>query len=475
MNSALSRAQVTGHVLMALAMMGAIVVAAVTAEEWLSGAAAALLFLLPVLWVSARAGLVAGLIAAAAAALCYNFFLLEPRYTFRIHGFDDLAAFLVLLVVATVTSQLAAGLRAREIDAEQRATESGEQSALLSALAQADDLGSVDRAALEFLGERFDGARIFTAEEIASSRTGLAPLDASAAAWALHNGDLTGRSSAIMPTADFRFMAISAERDQVLALPAHPGSRGDEPEQMFALVRIWSQSRDRMRLGEVHQARQQLETRDQLRSTLLAALAHDFRTPLTVIKGGLAELPGEPARRLGAEIDRIARMSHDLITAAQLESGDMSARIEPVDLVDIVPGVLDTLSDARPEIVVTSTLAADLPLVLADPLLLRHMLLNLMDNAIRHATQAVTVSANWDMTAVKVLVEDDGPGLPLGEQSAVFDRFAQFGGGDRRGGSGLGLAIVKGLARAMNADVHADDGAHGGACFVVELERADTL
>jgi two-component system sensor histidine kinase KdpD len=451
--------------LAALIMVIAITIAATIDTLRIGPAAAGLLYLLPVLWVSAQAGLTAGLVGAAFSAFCYNFFLLEPRYTLRIHGVGDIAAFVVLTAVAVVTSRLAAGLRAREIEARAHAEASAMEAEFTILLARAHDRATLDAHALDFFRARHGEALLVASDDLAARRTPLAPLDAAAAAWALHNDALSGHASEVMPSADFRFIPLSRGGD-VLALAA--GSRPDPQAGHVALTlaRLWVQARDRLTADAERRAREQAEQREAVRRTLLAALGHDFRTPLTILKSGLAELGGEPAARLGAEVDRIARLSEDLIAAARLEGGSPT-RLEPIDLVDIIAAAIPP--HAPVGIHIRTDIADDLPLACGDAVMLVHLVGNLVDNGVRHARSSVAITARGFGDQVELEVRDDGAGIDPAIVDSLFDPFVA--GSDREGGSGLGLAIARDLARAMGATLSAANVASGGACFVLRLAR----
>ena len=443
----------------------ALITVAATLETLRIGpAAAGLLYLLPVLWVAAQAGLASGLANAAFAAFCYNYFLLEPRFTLRIHGVNDVAAFLVLTVVAVVTSRLASDLRTRERSAQAQAAASAAEADFAAVLARPHRVEELDRAALAFLSQRYGEAMLVRSDDLAAKRTRLSPIDAAAAAWALHNGGLSGRGSEVMPAADLRFVPLARAGDDVLALAAVDTNDVDDRQEVLALGRLWTQARDRLIADAERQARHEADQREAVRRTLLAALGHDFRTPLTVLKSGLATLDGEPAARLGREVDRIARLSEDLIATARLEAG-LPARLEPIDLVDAVAAAIPASTGSAAAISVT--IPDELPLVRADAVMIVHLLGNLVDNALRHATTAVAIAARAVDHDVDVDVVDDGAGVDPAVAGAIFERFVS--GSDRDGGSGLGLSIARDLAHAMGATLTAIDRPAGGACFRLRI------
>ena len=261
-------------------------------------ASAALLFLLPVLLAAVRGGLGPGLVAALGGAACYNFFLIEPRYTLQVHRLDNLVSVFVLGAVALVTSRLASRLTAREAEARARARLSEEAAALSALLAAPEPEGALQDG-IAFIEARYGPLLLLDEERLSQPDGRLSALDLAAAAWALHNGDGTGHGTPVMTAADWSVLPLRPARQagrEVLALtrPADGRTRPEsELHHLRQLALLIGQCRDRAALEAERRAREGLEERDRLRRTLLASLAHDFRTPLTIISGRLAELASE--------------------------------------------------------------------------------------------------------------------------------------------------------------------------------------
>lgn len=432
---------------------------AVWAGDRLEGAAVALLYLLPVLAASARGNIWSGVLAALGSAMAFNFFFLPPRFTFAVHGISNAIALLVLLTVALVTTHLAASLARRETEARAQADAAQEREAFAALLAETDGVAR----GIAFLSERFGEATLTDAWDTGS------PMDHAAARWAADNGETTGFGTAVIPAADWTFAALDPRGGAWILAVARRGGNvrtSDEIERIEALARLLGQAKDREALALERQQRGWAEERSAWLRNLLASLAHDLRTPLTVVRSAVeAGAPDEVER----ELARLERTIRGLLDVARIESGAVGAALEPVDLVDIVQAALEDCTPMLRERKLEVEVPATLPLVRADPLLLRQILVNLVDNAARYGRSAVGVSAVAGRGSVSVSVTDDGPGIPRGEEAAIFERFVRLGGGDRAG-SGLGLAIVKGFADAMGASVTAASRRGGGARFVVELE-----
>jgi two-component system sensor histidine kinase KdpD len=432
---------------------------------------AALLFQLPVLLASVRWGVGPGLLAALSGAAAYNYFLLPPRHTFLIHGFDNIVSVVVLVIVALVTSRLATRLEARRLEAVAQARASDEAAELASVLAKGRSEQAVASGS-EWISERYGALQLIADDSLPENDSRFGSLDLSAAAWAMHNCDITGHGTGIMPAADWTFIPLAphSRGDSNVAALARPASgmfrTETELAQLQQLVRLLGQAWDRAALGRERRERERLEDSDRLRRSLVASLAHDLRTPLTVIAGqleGFARTTPEAGEALAA-VRRLDRMMEDLLGTARLESGLVRPKLESLDLVDAVTTACETVI-APPAIELKRSIPADLPFVCADPVLLHHILLNLLDNAVRHATKNVSLAALPSSGAVMLSVCDDGPGIPVEQRDRIFERFVRLEGSDREHGSGLGLAIVKGFANAMGIGVTATESSGGGGRF----------
>lgn len=464
----------------------AFALAGVAAVAWLSSiflpvlglASSALLFLLPVLYAAARGGLGPGLIAALVGATAYNFFLLPPRYTFRIHGLENLVSVFVLVAVALVTSRLATRLRAREAEALERARMSDE-AAELSAILAGHPAHAALAGGIDWIAQHYGDFRLLTDDALPEDKAMFSSLDLSAAAWALHNGDVTGHGTEVMPAADWTFLPLvpKGRRDEDVAALARPtDGRRREPAELGHLGQmsmLLAQCRDRDVLEAERRERERLEEADSLRRTFLASLAHDFRTPLTVITGRLAMLVQDrpDACDALAAAQRLDRMMTDLVEAARIEAGSLVPAMESVDLIDAIGAAIEGLTVPQ-GIAVLRKVPVDLPFVTADPVLLHHIIVNLTDNALRHAASDVTFAARVAGANILFSVSDDGPGIPEAERDRIFERFVRLEGSDRTSGSGLGLAIVKGFADAMGMTVSVDATPSDRTCFTLTIPLA---
>ena len=227
-----------------------------------------------------------------------------------------------------------------------------------------------------------------------------------------------------------------------------------------------------------------LEQSEQLRRNLLADVAHELRTPLSVLQGNLRAildevypLNQEEMARLYEHTRLLSRLVNDLHELAQAEAKQLPLNRQETD----VAALMQTTSDAfRPsieakEIVLTAELASDLPMIYVDAARLRQVLQNLLANALRHTPTGgvITLRAESKPDAVCLSVVDNGDGISAEHLSHIFDRFyrADPARSRDRGGAGLGLAIARAIVEAHGGQIKVtSSGRPGqGSRFIIQL------
>jgi two-component system sensor histidine kinase KdpD len=229
---------------------------------------------------------------------------------------------------------------------------------------------------------------------------------------------------------------------------------------------------ERIRLG--------MET-ERLRSSLLSAVSHDLRTPLSAITGASSTLLDSDTsldpcvrRELAASIlnesERLNRLVANLLDMTRLQAGVLEARKEWQPVEEVIGASLDRMARQLKDRPLTTHIASDLPFVPLDDLLIQQVLVNLLENAARHTPPGtpIEVTARAGANAVVIEVADRGPGLP-DPPGRLFEMFYRAGSGDARSGTGLGLAICRGIVELHGGKIEAANRPHGGAVFRFRL------
>ncbi len=213
-------------------------------------------------------------------------------------------------------------------------------------------------------------------------------------------------------------------------------------------------------------------------SSLLSAVSHDLRTPLSVITGASSTLLDQdqsldPKTRQALtssildESERLNRLVANLLDMTQLQAGALQVRRDWNVVEDVVGTALARMRRQLHDRPVTTHLAADLPLVPLDDLLIQQVLINLLENAVRYTppSSEIEVAAQMDGTALVVEVADRGPGLPAGDSRRLFAKFYRGARETSSAGAGLGLAICRGIVELHGGRIEAANRPEAGAVF----------
>jgi signal transduction histidine kinase len=229
-----------------------------------------------------------------------------------------------------------------------------------------------------------------------------------------------------------------------------------------------------------------LENVEQRRGALIGDVAHELRTPVTVLRGyveGLADgvfpASAETWAKLDEETARLSRLVEELQSLSRAEAGQLAVSTAPVDPVGIVNAAAQRfrLAFADKGLRLDAVTPARLPTVLADPERLVQVLSSLLDNALRYtpAPGTVTIAARQEGDNVAFSVRDSGIGIAAEHLPHVFERFYRADRSRARssGGSGVGLTIARALAAAMGGVLRAESGGPGqGSTFTLVLPAA---
>jgi two-component system sensor histidine kinase KdpD len=450
-----------------------------------------MVYLSGVAFVAARHGRRPSALAALLAVAAFDFFFVPPHLTFAVEDTQYLVTFAVMLTVGLLISTLAERVRA-QADAARRREERTQilyaVSRDLAAARSADDVraavvrhvGAALRGTADLLLPGPDGRLTPATQAVDGAR------ELAVAQWAFDHVSLAGLGTDTLPSAAAVYVPLQGTRAPVgvLVVSPDPGALPLAPEQLDllqALARQAASAVERARLAaDADQARLAVEA-ERLRSTLLASVSHDLRTPLSAITGAASSLldPGtldalgerELKEAIRDEAERLNRLVTNLLDMTRLESGALRLTRDWHSLEELVGSALRRLESTLAQRRVDLSLPPDLPLVPVDGLLIEQVLVNLLDNAAKYtpAGTPLAVSARVRDDGLEVEVADEGPGIPDAARELVFEKFHRGDTGAR--GFGLGLPICRAILAAHGGRIRAEARQPHGArlCFTLPL------
>lgn len=210
----------------------------------------------------------------------------------------------------------------------------------------------------------------------------------------------------------------------------------------------------------------------EFKTTLLAAVSHEVRTPLAAIKGYASTLLQQDVswsfadqqnflQTISSEADRLTQLVSNLLDLTRQEAGLLHLKRMPIPAQDLVQKAIERLR--HPRINITSHLPDTLPAVNVDGARIEVVLCNLIENALTYGNDQIYISADQRADTVILSVSDNGPGIAPDELPHVFERFyrARHGRQQRSGGTGLGLAISKAFIEAHGGTIWAESNKQG--------------
>jgi two-component system, OmpR family, sensor histidine kinase KdpD len=487
-----------------LARLG-IGLAAVAAVTWLFAAwlhtanttTISFALLMVVLLVAATSRLWVAVTTSLAAMLAFNVAFLPPVGTFTIsdpHNWVALAAFLAVSLVASHLSALA---RTRAAEAEA----SRDELARLFDLSRDVLVTTEGRAALAGLARAV--SRRFDLESVAIALPDGERWDIhrAGAPLTLDTRELASAFAAAQTTLEFDAYArtyagqrtMTVDGRAVRLVPLRVGTRpigllaaagrAVEAGTLDAVAGVVAIGIERARLLDDSKAAELTRQSEQLKTTLLASIGHDLRTPLTAIRVAAANVQEpevsaadrrEQGQLIEAEVERLNRLFQNLLEMARLDAGAVAAEpraTHPSEIIAAARGQVDyTLRHHR----LSVTADPDVPVRL-DPLLTASAVAHLLENAAQYAPAgtAIDVHAATADDGLTITVSDEGPGIRPADLPHLFERFYRGAASSARpSGTGMGLWIARGLLAAQHGRVWAENAAGGGAVFTVVVPPA---
>ncbi len=417
-------------------------------------------YLLLVLIVASTWGFIEASILSIAATLAFNFFFLPPVGTFTVADPQNWVALVTFLTTSLIASRLSTKARRRALDAIERQQDIERLYAFSRAILLIEGSTPFPAELIRKLAEIFqlDLAVLYDRRTGEFYRAG--PADLAGLEDPLRDTALKGTSGS-NPSCTLTAVRLGSE--PIASLAIQSGRMPDSVLQGIAnLVAI---GLERARAQDLASEIEATRRSEQLRTTLIDAMAHEFKTPLTSIKATttllldspdqskedrmeLLKLADEEAQRLGSLID-------DTVAMARLDTGHIMVNPEISDVAEIVNEVVKSLDAELRGRSLEIIQGQDVPAAVFDRNLIKLAMKQLVDNAIKYSppNTPLSIRVSRHENSVAVEVTDRGKGIPVREQTRIFERFYRSPSVKHQTGSGLGLSIAESILQAHGGEL----------------------
>lgn len=462
---------------------------------WLDLANIVMLFLLTVALTAAWLGQGPAILAAFLSVALFDFLFVEPRYSFAVHDGQYLVTFLVMLLVALLVSHLSSLLLQQLHDSQERERRTRLLYECARDFAGAMTRGQIDETLQSFLSNTLQasGIALYLPDSLeqldyscGSSRASPSILEQLVIQLCYDVGQK-------QDSAEF---ALEGWRSVYLPLRGATRMRGvlvmDLPQTdaaqrirdglfLEALSSLLATALERLHFVAAAQVAELGMQSERLRNSILSAISHDVRTPLTVLCGladtlhiiqpGLSADGRELVESLRTHAFRLHRMVENLLDMARLQSGEVKLRHEWQPLEEVIGASIHMLGSALSTHVVRVKVPVDLPLLQFDALLMERVFCNLLENAAKYSPpqSVITLTAALNDGAVEVSVCNSGSVFPAGANGEMLDIFSRGQQASPVPGFGIGLSICRSIIEAHRGRIELINSGNAGACVVFTL------
>ncbi len=444
---------------------------------------AGFLYLVAILVIGAVGGLIESIVASIAAMLCFNYFFLPPIGTLTIENPQNWIALFAFFATSLTASQLSARAKRLTRDAILRQQEIEKLYSLSRALLLSDPSQPIAHQVVQHVAQVFDFPVVVLYDRTNNRIYKLAELEES-------------------PEIEGQLRDVASQsttfRDEKKSLSIAPVRLGGQPIGSLAVVGLFLSDAafhsllNLVAIGLERAASQAAVNRaeiatqsEELKSTLLDAIAHEFKTPLTSIKavttdllsGSVHELPQsqrELVTIVDESADRLSKLVTDAIQLARAEGGTFHLNRGEHFVGSLISASIRQMKSLMDGRSVTVSVADDLPPVRVDADLIQVVITHLLDNALKYspATSPISISAQMLGARVVISIVDQGPGIPEQEQAQIFEKFYRGQAEKNLKGTGMGLAIAREIMIAHGQEIWLESQIGRGSKFSVSLPVA---
>ena len=436
-------------------------------------------YLIAVLLIATAWGLLEAMVASVAAVLCFNYFFFPPIGTFTIAEPRNWVALFAFLATSIIASQLSARAKRQALEA----TERREETERLYALSRAILLTEAGRRAPKEYTKEI--AQIFDLSSVA-----LYECD-TAAIYSAGPSDLPDAGEKLREAATLGTLF----RDETSGITITPIHLGGQPiaslaisghllsdSALQAIANLVAIGLEKVRGQEAASQAEAARRSEELKSTMLDAIAHEFKTPLTSIKAAASTLlldatkstdqQRELATIVNEEADRMAWLVTEAIQMARIEAGEIQLTKTSCPMPGLLSKVIERLRRLTEDRTIDVQTDPVLPVIEADAELLELAIRQVVDNALKYSppASAIRVRMSAIENGIIINIQDEGAGIPEVDKPHVFEKF--YRGSNIRSklaGTGMGLAVARQIVRAHGGDIQLVGSSQKGSEFVISL------
>jgi two-component system, OmpR family, sensor histidine kinase KdpD len=471
------QSRLIGRVAASLAAIAAVTLGCAWIMQ-LSPTTIALTYVVVILLIATRWGIAESTAASLAAVLCFNFFFLPPVGTFTIADPQNWVALVAFLLTAIVASQLSGRARRRNIEALARQRDLERLYALSRALLLSEGGASLPGAIARHIADTFDIRTVGVYDQ---------RLDR--AVWAGSSG-LTGSDDTLRDVARRGVTLHDPDGMTVVAIQLGGHSigsvaimdSGSSDTVLHSIANLAAIGLERARGAAVTARAEAARHSSEVRATVLDALAHEFKTPLTSMKAAASDLVSsgtagardrELATILDEELDRFQGLVTDAVQMLRIDTGEFAVHLDRHNLSDLVDASVRRFERQLDGHTLVKNVATGLT-VDADRELLGLALRQLLDNALKYSPPNSTIEIRAGRNGgVAITVANSGSEIPHPEQARVLERFYRGSGARNIPGTGMGLTIVQQIAQAHRGTLAIASAPESGTAITLSLPRGD--
>ena len=465
------------------------------AMQWLMAFEAAnlvMLYLLGVVLIALVYGRWPSVLATVINVISFDLFFVAPRGTLAVSDVQYLLTFGVMLTVGLLIGNLTAGVRYQARVARYRERRTRHLYEMSKALAVGRSQQDIATTSERFIASTFQARSQLLLPDAQGKllplthQPGLTPWDDAIARWSFDKGQPAGAGTDTLPGVPYQILPLKSAARTWGLLVVEPENLRQLmiPEQQRLLetfTLLVASALERLTLTASEEQARLTSERESLRNSLLAALSHDLRTPLTVLFGQAEiltlDLASEgskhapQANEIRQHVLNTTRLVNNLLDMARIQSGGFNLHKEWLTLEEVVGSALRMLEPSLGGQHIQLDLPDPLQLVHVDGPLFERVLINLLENAHKYAgaRASIGIRAEADARQLSLEVWDNGPGIPAGQEQTIFDKFARGNKESAIPGVGLGLAICQAIVDVHGGTISASNRPEGGASFRVTL------